>query len=286
MDTELLKTFLEVNRTRHFGKAADNLFLTQSAVSARIRQLEQILGVALFTRTRNNVQLTPQGERLLRHADNILNTWSRARQEIAAPDAAMAALAVGAVPSLWDIYLAQWLVDIAGRVPALSVIAEAHGADALLRRVRERTLDLAFSFESPQVAEIAVVELIGVRLVMVTTHGDLGAEALFDRGDYVLVDWGTGFAGAHAQAFHGAPPPRLRVGHWRLAHALIGARGGSAYLPEPIVAPDLESGRLTRVAEAPAIERATFAFHHPDAGPEGRVETLLAPLRAGNTAAA
>ncbi|MGB1090783.1 MAG: LysR family transcriptional regulator, partial [Oceanobacter sp.] len=37
MDTELLKTFLEVSRTRHFGRAAENLFLTQSAVSFRVR---------------------------------------------------------------------------------------------------------------------------------------------------------------------------------------------------------------------------------------------------------
>lgn len=40
MDTELLKTFLEVSRTRHFGRAAEALYLTQSAVSFRIRQLE------------------------------------------------------------------------------------------------------------------------------------------------------------------------------------------------------------------------------------------------------
>ena len=43
MDTELLKTFLEVSRTRHFGRAAESLYLTQSAVSFRIRQLENQL---------------------------------------------------------------------------------------------------------------------------------------------------------------------------------------------------------------------------------------------------
>ena len=53
MDTELLKTFLEVSRTRHFGRAAEALYLTQSAVSFRIRQLENQLGVNLFTRHRN-----------------------------------------------------------------------------------------------------------------------------------------------------------------------------------------------------------------------------------------
>ena len=40
LDTDLLKTFLEVTKTRHFGRAAEHLFLTQSAVSFRVRQLE------------------------------------------------------------------------------------------------------------------------------------------------------------------------------------------------------------------------------------------------------
>lgn len=48
MDTELLKTFLEVSRTRHFGRAAESLYLTQSAVSFRIRQLENQLGCEPF----------------------------------------------------------------------------------------------------------------------------------------------------------------------------------------------------------------------------------------------
>ena len=42
MDIDLLRTFLEVYRTRHFGRTAENLYLTQSAVSARIRLLEEI----------------------------------------------------------------------------------------------------------------------------------------------------------------------------------------------------------------------------------------------------
>ena len=44
MDIDLLRTFVEVSSTRHFGKAAQNLFVTQSAVSARIRLLERTLG--------------------------------------------------------------------------------------------------------------------------------------------------------------------------------------------------------------------------------------------------
>jgi DNA-binding transcriptional LysR family regulator len=68
MDTDLLRTFIEVSKTRHFGRAAENLYLTQSAVSFRIRQLEQQLGVSLFARHRNNIQLTQSGEHLLPYA--------------------------------------------------------------------------------------------------------------------------------------------------------------------------------------------------------------------------
>ena len=86
MDVGLLKAFLEVYRSRHFGHAAKNLFISQSAVSARIRQLEDELGIKLFTRDRNNIELTTAGKRFLIYAENILNTWNRARQEIAVPE--------------------------------------------------------------------------------------------------------------------------------------------------------------------------------------------------------
>ena len=72
MDHDLLKTFVEVSKTRHFGKAAENLYLTQAAVSSRVRQLESQLSVQLFFRQRNNIHLTPAGEKLLPLADASL----------------------------------------------------------------------------------------------------------------------------------------------------------------------------------------------------------------------
>ncbi|HAF04989.1 MAG TPA: hypothetical protein DCK77_03060 [Shigella sp.] len=62
VDTELLKTFLEVSRTRHFGRAAESLYLTQSAVIFQTRHLKNQLGVTLFPRHRNNIRLTAAGE--------------------------------------------------------------------------------------------------------------------------------------------------------------------------------------------------------------------------------
>ncbi len=75
MDSDLLRTFLAVQRTRHFAQAAEQLYLTPSAVSFRIRQLETELGVSLFHRRRSNIQLTAAGERLVAHAEALLAGW-------------------------------------------------------------------------------------------------------------------------------------------------------------------------------------------------------------------
>lgn len=275
MDTELLKTFLEVNRTRHFGKAAENLYLTQSAVSARIRLLEDLLGTPLFTRARNNVQLTPQGERLVRHSETILNAWTRAKHEVAVSEESSSALAVGGIASLWDILLQDWLLALSASFPGLSITAEALSNDLLVRRIRDRTLDLAFSFESPQLSEVKVEQIATISLIMITSHAGFDCQRALSNGDYVLVDWGTGFAVAHAQAFPEIEPPRLRFGLGRLAHAFVLARGGTLYLPEPVVDDELKAGRLHRVSDAPVMKRAAYAFFDVDESRHGLIDKLL-----------
>ena len=106
MDINDFRTFIEVCRTRHFGQSAQNLCITQSAVSARIRQLEDTLGKKLFVRQRNNIQLTPAGEQLLSYAEVITTAWNSARQTIGLSEKDKVSLIVGGMPGLWDITLA------------------------------------------------------------------------------------------------------------------------------------------------------------------------------------
>ena len=68
LDLPLLQTFLDLAKTGSFTSTAARVHRTQSAVSAQIRRLEEVLGVSLFTRTTRSVVLTPDGERLVPHA--------------------------------------------------------------------------------------------------------------------------------------------------------------------------------------------------------------------------
>ena len=77
MKIELLTTFIEVTQTLHFRIASEHLFITQAAVSSRIKLLEQELGVLLFDRSQKRLKLTPEGHRLVKHANEMLMMWQK-----------------------------------------------------------------------------------------------------------------------------------------------------------------------------------------------------------------
>lgn len=260
MDVDALKTFLEVNRTRHFGQAADNLYLSQSAVSARIRLLEQEVGVPLFTRQRNNIQLTAAGQRLLQYAENILTTWHRAKQEIGTNEDAQIPFTIGIMPSLWDILLQPWIGFMQESLPDLILHAESADAVALMRRIKEGTMDLAFCFDYPQSSDVEIEEVMQIPLILVSSQAGLTVDQALST-NYMLVDWGTSFANAHAHHFAGMPAAHMRLAFGRMAKDLMLHQGGSAYLAEPMVQSELRKKKLFRVKGAPVISRNAFAAY-------------------------
>lgn len=262
MDIVVLKTFLEISRTHHFGKAAENLHVTQSTVSARIKLLEEAIGAQVFTRTRNDIQLTVVGKRLVRYAENIIVTWNRARQEIAVEDEATILLTVAGMPSLWDIVLQEWLNTTHQTHPNLSITAEVTGIETMQRRLSDGTLDLAFMFDAPALKDMNVKEIQTIPIVMVSSAANIGVEEAL-RNKYILVDWGTTFDVSHAKYFPDMPAPSMRVGLGRVALDVMLTCGGSAYMAEAMVLEYLNNGTLHLVQDAPVITRSAYCAY-PD----------------------
>lgn len=277
MDLDLLRTFLEVTRTRHFGKAAENLYVTQSAVSARVRQLEDILGQQLFVRLRKDIRLTSAGNRLLKHAESILNNWQRARQDVALGEDDKTLLAIGGVYSLWDILLQDWIHRLCKTLTDVAVHAEAQSEDILVRRLLDGTLDLGFMFEPPQLADLLAQEVASIDLLMVSTDPGHDAQTAVCN-NYVLVDWGTSFAITHARRFPDMPPPTVRMGLGRMALAYLLECGGTAYLAEPMVREYIDTGKLHTVSDAPTIERQVFAVFAQHSERHDLVQQAMATL--------
>ncbi|BAP54954.1 transcriptional regulator, LysR family protein [Thioploca ingrica] len=275
MDIDLLKTFLEVERTRHFGRAANNLYLTQSAVSARIRLLEETLGVALFTRHRNNIQLTKKGERLVKHARAILSAWEQACQDLALDDEVQhTLLRVGGIFSLWEVILQDWIHTLYQHISPLTIQTEVENLEWLLRKLSAGVLDISFLFDPPPVLEIITREVSQVKLLLVSSQPRLSVEQALSE-NYVLVDWGTRFATFHAQLFPHSPPPIARMALGSLALAFIRHRSGSSYLPQRMCQTLLDQEQLFLVAEAPILDHKVYALYTPQNIQLNLIENVL-----------
>ncbi len=277
MDLDLLKTFLEVSRTRHFGQAAENLFLTQSAVSSRLRMLEQIVGIPLLSRVRGNIQPTPAGHKLLRHAEQIIDAWNRARLDISVEEESMVPLTIGAVPNIWDSVLQEWTHVLRKKMPKLSITAEIHPSQILAQRLQQGTIDVAFAFETPPVVGMESKELGVVRLVMVSTTAEQTIDEAL-RQNYVLVDWGSAFATAHTRQYPDSPVASARFSLGNQAYEFLMACGGSAYLAEPMVESDLAAGRLHHVKDAVPFTRTAYAIFNSGSPQLGTLKRALGHL--------
>ncbi|WP_409161700.1 HTH-type transcriptional regulator HdfR [Pectobacterium sp. B2J-2] len=226
MDTELLKTFLEVSRTRHFGRAAESLYLTQSAVSFRIRQLETQLGANLFTRHRNNIRLTPAGERLLPYAESLIGTWQIAKKEVARSQQ-HSLLSVGATASLWEAYLTPWLQSLYQQRPLLQLEARIALRHSLVKQLHERQLDLLITTEPPKMEELAS-QLLGnfsLSLFAAATHPP-GQEL-----PYIKLEWGADFHQQETRLLASDQLPVLTTTSAHLTRQLLETTGGCAFLP-------------------------------------------------------
>lgn len=278
MDTELLKTFLEVQRTRHFGKAAENLYLTQSAVSFRIRQLEQQLGVNLFVRYRNNIQLTAAGERLLPHAQTMLNALQKARHDVTLSAQQAKQLAIAAPTTIWEALLQPVFIQVQQLKPELNWRTDHLNREALTRQLLEHQLDLAILFDPPKTEEISVEKLCEVKLLAVT-HCSKDAATASDPQPYCYVDWGNTFETLHSRFFSEQEPVKLRSSSANLALSWLLQGSGSAYLPEMMVKPYLEQGRLEPLTSAPSIARDLYAAYLTDNQYNHELQSVVALLQ-------
>lgn len=257
MDIELLKTFLEVRNTRHFGRAAENLFITPAAVSARVKQLEEYFGASLFSRTRNNIQLTSEGERIVPHAEAVMSAWERTRQAIALPEEVSRIVSVGATSGLWHYLLQDHIADLYAGELGYTIDAQVHAAEQLLDRLMDRSLDVAFMYEPSRLPDITASAIGKWRLCMTTSCGSDSSKVAM-AADYVYVDWGMSFGLFHAERFGDALLPALRTNVASVAEAYLLEHAASAYLPESVLD---EARGLKRVKSVPAFARKVYAVY-------------------------
>lgn len=260
MKIELLKTFLEVSRTLHFRIASEHLFITQSAVSARIKLLEDDLGVLLFDRSQKHLKLTPEGNRLIKHANELLFMWQKTKQDVGIADSDAHQLVIGSMMSIWDIVLQDWLKKIHRNLDDVSLLTNTYSPSELRKSVLSRVIDIAFLFEPPFVEDLVTEKVATIPLHLVTTEPTELSD-IFSLDNYIMVDYGEAINAQHLREFQQAPPAKHYMSQPRIALNFLLDAGGSAYLPKQMAFEYIACNKLFEIEDAPVYSRDVYAAY-------------------------
>lgn len=288
-----LKGFVAVGRRMSITLAAQDLCLTQSAVSRQIQALEDALGVKLLVRGHRSIAFTPEGERLFRTADHAVQQL----QDV-----------VGALkPSRGQrVVTLTTTVGFAGLwlMPRLGGFTDAHpdidvrlSAGNRLADLKTEGVDLAIRYGNRQ-SMPAGAELLFGETVVPVAHPSLGVTALTDPAElarYVLLEfdgpyrpwlqWGEWLAARGWSATR--PKGMLRFNQYdQIIHAAVAGQG-IALGRKPLVDAMLADGRLVALHAQQAAPEHGHAFWliQADTDPAPDVRDVVAWVRAQAAAA-
>lgn len=258
MKIELLNTFLEVSRTLHFRISSENLFITQSAVSARIKLLEEDLGVLLFDRSQKHLKLTPEGHRLIKHANELIFMWQKAKQDVGIACGNNMQLVIGSMMSIWDIVLQDWLKKIHRNIEDCSLFTNTASPLELRKSLLNRVIDIAFLFEPTYVEGLISEKVTTVPLHLVSTDVSDTNNA-YDLDNFIMVDYGESVNSKYIRDYQDAPAAKHFMSQPIVALNFILDGGGSAYLPRQLTFEHVRNRRIFLVEGAPIYSREIYA---------------------------
>lgn len=145
LDLYKLQIFSVVAQESSFSAAAERLFMTQSAVSQHIKELETSLGRQLFQRGWRGVKLTPHGEILSRYTGDIFDLVAQAESALTDVEHLTSGrVSIGATPGI-GIYLApDWVQHFRARYPQLTVALQTGITSQIVSDVLAQRLDIGF----------------------------------------------------------------------------------------------------------------------------------------------
>lgn len=142
MDVDQLRYFLCVAGRQSFTRAAEELGLSQPALSRSIQKLEDELGQPVFERKTRSVMLTDAGVLLQARASQVLSIIDDTKAEIT-DDGQSGRVRVGAIPTIAPYFLPEVLRQFSNSFPQATVIVQENVTDVLLKSCTQGELDLA-----------------------------------------------------------------------------------------------------------------------------------------------
>ncbi|WP_417394213.1 LysR family transcriptional regulator [Gimesia chilikensis] len=166
MEVDQLRYFLRVAERGNFTRAAEELNISQPALSRSIQKLEEELGQPVFERKTRSVALTDAGTLLQSRAQQILALIEDTKAEIS-DDGRSGQIRIGAIPTIAPFFLPDLLRQFSTEFPAASIIVQEDTTDHLLKRCTQGEIDLAILALPVPAKYLEVEELFQEELLLV-----------------------------------------------------------------------------------------------------------------------
>lgn len=198
---DLIRGFVAVGRRMSITRAADDLCLTQSAVSRQIRALEDALGVKLLVRGHRAIAFTPAGERLYRCAEGVVQELQNVLSAISARRGRRQPVTITASVGVAGLWLLPRLPGFQQAHPGIEIHL---AADNRVLDLGTEGIDLAIRYCSRAAAPRDALRLFGETVVPVA-HPALGKQYLHSAAD---------LAGEYLLEFEDPRRPGLQWSEW------------------------------------------------------------------------
>jgi LysR family transcriptional regulator, low CO2-responsive transcriptional regulator len=264
-------TFRTVARLGSVSMAAEELHLSQSAVSIQIGSLEAAAGAPLVNRTGRGVRLTEAGELLLTYADKLLALWTETSDEVATFLGEFSGtLRVGAVTTA-EYWLPRILVKFLSDNPKVKIKLQVANRDEIVRGLASQEVDIAVMGRPPDELKVSAVAIAKNPMAFLSAPAHplmsinkLTIERLAEE-PLLVRERGSGTRTAVERLFRDAGI-RMRVGSELSSNEAIkqmcAAGFGPAYLSLHTCILEMNAGLLTMLPlPNNLVEREWFVVH-------------------------
>lgn len=183
MNLRFVEAFYWVASLRSVTRAAEKLFLTQSAMSSRVAALEEELGVLLLDRSDKRFKLTVAGTRFLTYAKRMLELQRQLKAEMGSGAPMEVSIRLGAIESVLHSWLIPWIEQLRKDNPLLELELTVETTPVLLDQIRRGALDTVFAALPASAEGIRTQALTPMEMVFV------GNSTLHRKRRYALADF-------------------------------------------------------------------------------------------------
>ena len=248
-----LKVFEAVARHLSFSRAAEELHLTQPAVSIQVKQLESHAGLPLFEQLGKKVYLTPAGHEVLQFGRAVIQQFRDAEETLAALKGVRGGRLNIAVISAGDYFFPRLLAEFCRRHQGVTVELTVNNREEVLRHLTENTTDLAILLRPPEGVDTVSVQFAPQPQVIVAApdHPLAGRRGIplkaLEREQFIVRELGSDTRISMDEAFaerRFRPRITMEIRSFETIKQAVMAGMGVSFLSTHTISQELQLGRL------------------------------------------